>query len=279
MLFGWQRGNPVNHLCTITCDHRSASETVTIPTAHISSTLSGILVFYLVKTRPWNWPSCAFETEKLSNESPDWGGSALSRVLNIITLHSLLVAFLPCQARKTQTNPETQTSRSGWEKGEGRGKSVPKHNCIPTQPATHWFPESPRASGPPLLCKVGFSRSPNAVGDLDHPLQRLLVANGHHRPGVEPVRSSVLQLAGLLPWQLASRDKRNQHALETVLCQNLQQKYLGSTIINRKYSELFSVAGLQPFYIAGLQPTKAKTQNKNKVRLSNHRGNSAYLLK
>ena len=119
--------------------------------------------------------------------------------------------------------------------------------------------------------------APDARGDPDHPLQRQLVANGHHRPGVQlarrstarrsTARSSAPKLAGLLPWQLTSRNKRNQHALETALCQSLQQKYLSSTIINRKYSELFSTAGLQPFYFVGLQPTKAKTQNKqNKIK-------------
>lgn len=166
MLFGWQRGNPVNHLCTITCDYRSTSEAVTIPTAHISPTFLGILAFYLVKTRPWNWPPCAFETEKLSNESPGWGGSALSQVLNIITLHPLLVAFLPCQARKTQTNPETpQTSRSGWEKGRGKKKKKKKNqfpSTIASQPSQQHtdFQNHPEHQSHLRFVKWGFLEAP-----------------------------------------------------------------------------------------------------------------------
>lgn len=107
-----------------------------------------------------------------------------------------------------------------------------------------------------------------------------------HKPSplswASAMRSSRLQLLAYYHDNSHPETKGTPHSLRTVLCQNLIQKYLSSTIITRKYSDLFSVAGLQSFHIAGLQPTKAKTQNKqnkNKVPLYNHKGNSGYLLK
>lgn len=198
------------------------------------------------------------------------GVSALSQVLNIITLHPLgFVHLLLWQPKPTPKLPRNTSS------------TLVKKNQFPTQPAIYSFQNYPEHQGHLHFVNWSFLDAHDAGGDPDHSSRGYLSQALTTELGFS---TEELQAAapGLLPWQLTSRNKRNPHALRNVLCQNLLQKYLSSTIINRKYSDLFSVAGLQSFHIAGLQPTKAKTQNKqnkNKVPLSNHKGNSGYLLK
>lgn len=205
------------------------------------------------KTSPWNKPSCAVGKERPSNEM---GVSALSQVLNVIILHPLVCAFPPLTT-KTKETPKLPRNTSS---------TLVKKNLFPvtiqSQPSQQYTPaELPRASGPPPLCELEFLEAHDARGDPDHSSRGYLSQTTTTELGLS---NKELRAAapGLLPWQPTSRNKGNPHALRALLCQNLLRKYLSSTIINRKYSDLFSVAGLQSFYTAGLQPTKAKTQNK-----------------
>lgn len=206
-----------------------------------------------------------------SSPAMKWGFSPVPSAECHPTPRSGSCIFCPCQPKpnKSQNYPETQAPPSSEE------KSVPRHNSIPKQPAIRSFQSHLH------FVNWSFPEAQGARGDPDHSSRGSL---SQTLPTELGLGNKELHAAApaLLPWQLPSRNKTNPHALRTLLCQNLLRKYLSSTIINRKYSDLFSVAALQSFYIAGLQPTKAKTQNKqnkNKVPLSSHKGNSGYLLK